>query len=533
MIVPAAALSGRRKRPVTVATDVAIVGAGLAGLFLAFQLRRRGLRVAVLETGSVDPAGRDQPSPVYMTGRNHLGATQGRSIGLGGTSALWSGGLIPLQAADSAARPHVSLPAWPVDMNKLSKYAAEVETFFSVDHESYECEQIRKSNLKTPPDCHHPDFALRHAKIVPFKSRNVAQVLSQAIKNDTDLRIYANANVTGIRLDQSGERVESLTAAGPADTFEIRASHFVLAAGAIETTRLLLALKERGGSRVLDSCTALGRYFFDHLSMTAATFKPKDIAAFSEFGAYHFVGSAMRSMRFELSPSAQASDGVLSVYGYIHYEGGGEFERLRRMLHSTQRSASISPALALDALKSAPYLAKILFWRFYHQRLLWTENGRLSLKLIGEQMPRSDSRLTLTRETDRFGQPQLAMNWLASGIDFDTLKAFCRRFDRYWRTQSLDRFAALQWVDQLDGAIEKAADFYHPAGTTRMGDDRVNSVVRPDLRLHAISNMYVASTSVFPSGASSNPTLTQLLLTQTIAETLARTTHSPELRALA
>lgn len=532
MIVPSASVSISKEAPSSVTADVAIVGAGLAGLYLAFQLRRRGLRVAVIEAGSPNPNANDAPSAVQMTGRNHLGVSSGRSVGLGGTSALWSGGLIPLADGDTLARPHVALEAWPLQYGALARNRAEVERFFAVDDDAYDCVDVHTARLKQPSASYHPSFTPRYAKIVPFKSRNVAQILKRALKNDPHFQVFANANVTDILIDQSGERVGGLLVQGQTGSFYVRANNFVLAAGALETTRLLLNLKERGGSRVLTECHALGRYFFDHLSTVAGRFKPRNITAFSEFGAYHFMGAAMRSMRLELSGAAQAADRVLSVYGYIHYEGGSEFQRLRRLMHDKQHLASISPMLALDALKLTPGLAKMLYWRLYQKRLLWTENGTFSLRLVGEQFPRYDSRLQLSTDTDSFGQPLLTMNWITSAVDFKSLRAFCKRFDGYWRDRSLDTLASLDWDGEPGGAVENAADFYHPAGTTRMGTDRSNSVVRPDLRLHDISNLFVASTSVFPSGGSSNPTLTLLLLAHSLAETLSSERLAPARSAL-
>jgi choline dehydrogenase-like flavoprotein len=46
-------------------------------------------------------------------------------------------------------------------------------------------------------------------------------------------------------------------------------------------------------------------------------------------------------------------------------------------------------------------------------------------------------------------------------------------------------------------------------------------VVGPDLRVHALENLYVASCAVYPSGGSSNPTFTMMALTMRLADHLA------------
>jgi choline dehydrogenase-like flavoprotein len=69
--------------------------------------------------------------------------------------------------------------------------------------------------------------------------------------------------------------------------------------------------------------------------------------------------------------------------------------------------------------------------------------------------------------------------------------------------------------------VDSATDRAHPAGSTRMGINPLDSVVDPRLRVHRIPNLSVASASVFPSSGSANPTLTVMLLAMRAAETLA------------
>jgi choline dehydrogenase-like flavoprotein len=64
-------------------------------------------------------------------------------------------------------------------------------------------------------------------------------------------------------------------------------------------------------------------------------------------------------------------------------------------------------------------------------------------------------------------------------------------------------------------------DIFHPAGSTRMGLNGRDSVVDRDLRTFAIDNLWVASTSAFPSLGSANPTLTLMMLTFRLGDHLS------------
>ena len=57
-------------------------------------------------------------------------------------------------------------------------------------------------------------------------------------------------------------------------------------------------------------------------------------------------------------------------------------------------------------------------------------------------------------------------------------------------------------------------------GGTRMAADPSQGVVDAQLRVHGLDNLFVASCSVFPTGGSSNPTLTLMQLSLRLAQQL-------------
>ena len=59
-------------------------------------------------------------------------------------------------------------------------------------------------------------------------------------------------------------------------------------------------------------------------------------------------------------------------------------------------------------------------------------------------------------------------------------------------------------------------------GSTRMGDDPGNSVTDAQGRVHGIENLYVAGSSLFPSAAAANPTLTIVALSLRLADYMSR-----------
>jgi hypothetical protein len=75
--------------------DIAIIGAGAVGLVLGVTLARRGIDVVLCECGSqsLEVASQDLNRAV-LSGRPHLGISEGRARVLGGTTTLWGGQLL-------------------------------------------------------------------------------------------------------------------------------------------------------------------------------------------------------------------------------------------------------------------------------------------------------------------------------------------------------------------------------------------------------------------------------------------------------
>jgi len=59
-------------------------------------------------------------------------------------------------------------------------------------------------------------------------------------------------------------------------------------------------------------------------------------------------------------------------------------------------------------------------------------------------------------------------------------------------------------------------------GTTRAHFSPKHGVVDANLKVHGVANLYIAGSSVFPTGGASNPTFTLVALTLRLAQHLAR-----------
>jgi choline dehydrogenase-like flavoprotein len=77
------------------------------------------------------------------------------------------------------------------------------------------------------------------------------------------------------------------------------------------------------------------------------------------------------------------------------------------------------------------------------------------------------------------------------------------------------------WLEEGAAISDEAViETYHYIGTTRMADDPRRGVVDADCRVHGILNLFVAGSSVFPTGGTANPTLTIVALALRLSDHL-------------
>ena len=74
-------------------------------------------------------------------------------------------------------------------------------------------------------------------------------------------------------------------------------------------------------------------------------------------------------------------------------------------------------------------------------------------------------------------------------------------------------------LDQLTAMLR---DNSHHIGSTGMGSSPREAVVDSNLKVFGFSNLWIAGTSVLPTGSHANPTLTAFALAFRLAERLTR-----------
>jgi choline dehydrogenase-like flavoprotein len=134
-----------------------------------------------------------------------------------------------------------------------------------------------------------------------------------------------------------------------------------------------------------------------------------------------------------------------------------------------------------------------------------------------DPVPDPDSRITLTTERDQLGQNRAQLDWRLNPLDKHSARRTLEVLAAELGQAGLGRLQIdlddddTTWPEDLAGGS-------HHMGTTRMSDDPKQGVVDKNCQVYGLSNLFIAGSSVFPTGGSGTPTLTLVALTLRLAE---------------
>jgi choline dehydrogenase-like flavoprotein len=516
--------------------DLCLVGTGPVGMAMALECERLGLEVLVLEAGetAVNPALAEASRAQIVDPDRHANMEIAVCRALGGTSWTWGGRCVPYDDIDFAKRAFVADAEWPLthdDIRPWYKPAAEYLLCGS-DRVDYPYQRPLSGGVTL-------NFVERWAR----ESRVILEHRERLIAAK-HVHISLKTTVTGLNLDENQHQIDSISVVTPTGAATIKARRIVLAMGGVETTRLLLNVQQKYPTAIGGVDGPLGRYYMGHISGKIASIvfdDPKGIADLDfELEPQPDGSKAWIRRRFMLTEAAQQEHQVLNTafwpdnpafYDPSHRSGvlSSVFLALafppsgRKLLSEAIRLAHIGPkprpyfAHLRNAILGAPQGAmdiyRILRDRFLRKPkkpgfLVSNRGGRYALHYHAEQIPNAESRIQLADEIDAYGVRRAKIDLRFTEQDVQSVIDSHAVLDKALRTSKTARLEYLYEGAKLREKVwAQAADGFHQVGTTRMGTDPAANVVDPDLRVHGLANLYVASSSVFPTSGQANSTM--------------------------
>lgn len=506
-----------RIEPASDLADVLIVGAGAVGLTMGIALARAGRRVLICEAGaSALNLDWQAQNEVVQTGRHHRGSVEGRYRGLGGTTRLWGGQLMPFTPGDLASNPATGKAGWPLPHEELMNAVDAVLRLTGVAQSWAEAEAQWRSVAGQELDL---SADLRLAPSLWLPQPDFAKLFSGEIRQSANLRLLLGHEAIGVLTSPHGA-VEGLRVRCPDGTETCVSGHStVLASGTLETARLLLRVSAALPNSPLATNRHVGRWFFDHLQGDAGEVEPLDRARFGRlFDSFYFNGRKLMP-KVRLTDAAARRLAIPNCAGvFMGSTSPGLLAQdlrllLRRMLGSGEgRAAALG-----EAWQTGRLILPLVFRYLTAQRSSNFMGSVASFKLEMEQLPTMASFLALEPGVPA-NQARILVNWSLDGTQADGFAAFARAVRDYCSATGLGRMELdprLQAGDQ--GYFDGCRDSNHHMGGARMARSADDGVVDPNCQVFGMPGLYVAGAPVFPSGSFANPTLVGMAIGQRLA----------------
>ena len=273
----------------------------------------------------------------------------------------------------------------------------------------------------------------------------------------------------------------------------------------------------------------VGRGFHDHLSYpTAVLTGPARAKLLDWFGPILAEEGVTRTAKLEASPALRQRLGLLNVMAHLSIDEPPDSGAavVRSLLQSVQRG-EFRAALRASLAKLPPPsldIARLAYDARYHPAPLRLRRARPSLCVSIASSPRGPTTASgWTIRWTRLASPERLSTGASPRKNARSLRAFALFLRSHLPQIGVPPIA---WQPELDAPDPDApltgiTDTYHPMGGAIMGTHPATSVVAPDLHVHGVPNLSVASCATFPAGGSSNPTFTLMALTLRLAERLA------------
>jgi choline dehydrogenase-like flavoprotein len=530
--------------------DLCIIGAGAVGISLALQFLGSGLRVLLAESGGMSetPETQDLYKGEVVNEILHSPAHQYRHRLFGGSTLTWGGRCIPFDPIDFEFRPWIPHSGWPIEYKELAHYYPAANALCEAGDYIYSAAKAVDGGMRPLVNGFDPkDFSCdpleRFSCPTNFGSRYGGRFTASK-----DVRVLLHANCVEIIPGKEGERADtSVFRTSSNKEITVSAKATVVAIGGLETPRLFLASRRRHANGIGNTRDLVGRYYMCHIAGTVGDVK-FSVPPGAIFHGYERAWDGVYCRRrMALRPEAQRREkignavfrlhhprladpahktGILSLIylakPFISYEYSKRLHGDEVVGKSTYAKHVLN--VATTPYSTAMFLAnwawvRILAARKFPSLIVVPKSGVYSIDVHSEQIPNSESRVTLGNARDALGMPRLRIDWRHTPLDIRTVAEGLRLLQKEFAAWGGGTLSFSP--DEVERCmLREGAYGGHHIGTTRMGHRPETGVVDTDCRVFDTAGLYVAGTSLFPTSGQANPTLTAVAMALRLADHL-------------
>lgn len=536
--------------------DLCIVGGGAAAISLALEYMTSGKQVVMIPGGGPNQSAsaidlyRGKVSP----SGSHEPLEENRLRMWGGTTTVWGGRCVPFDPIDFESRSWMLDSGWPIGLDDLNDYISRANVLSEAGEACFDVRSVFPGEqAEIIKGFDNEDFVSW-----PLERWSIPTDFSKRYRKDLEtaknVRVLLHAHAIHLQLESDGTSIRHVDAAcTPGRIFHVKAKNTVIACGALENARLLLASNDICPKGIGNEHDLVGRYYQSHRFGVCGHVELKNpdkdfIYDFErdEDGVYcrrrfwltpdaqekHQVGNVVGFFFRNVSGSSEHRNAMVSMIMLVKTLLGGAKKGPKRLFHIIKDQRRELAAHAWIVLKDGPsifgQLAAVAYTRFFQKRRLpmvlpSKSTNRFPLFYQTEHIPLWGSRVLLDHSSvDDFGMPRLEVRIKFADIDHRTVTTFINLFAERLEKSGLGYFHLSETEKEFLANPENQVfnSNAHNIGTTRMSAHVESGVVDINCKVHSVNNLYVAGSSVFPTSSHANPTLMIIALSLRLAEHL-------------
>ena len=490
--------------------DLCIVGAGAAGISMALEWANSPYEILFLEAGGFNFE--TQMQDLYRAenvGEPYFPLEAARLHYFGGTTGHWAGFCAPLDPIDFQTREWVAHSGWPISLEDLNSYYARAQELVELGPYEYDAAYWEAQD---PEVMRLPLGDMFWTKMWQFSPpTRFGTRYRDAIVNAPNVKLHTYATVCEVEANETVTAVQGLRVRTPdGKEHRARARHYVMACGAVQNARLLLASNRQASNGIGNDHDLVGRYFMEHIEIPGANLLLAQPNALKMYAAPPRIAGGQTRARGELALSEATQRTHRILNGTASLEAGSWGANVRSTFQTLTPDVLTEMREAEERGEPRTRRGALRAQRAFR------------VKTRQEQAPNPDSRVTLSGERDALGMPRVKLDWQLTELDKRSIRRFYELLGREMGRTGLGRIQLADWL--LDDDDRTWPSFlsggWHHMGTARMHESPRDGVVDSNCKIHGIDNLYVAGSAPFSTSGAPNPTLTLIALTLRLSDQL-------------
>jgi hypothetical protein len=433
--------------------DYVIIGSGPAGIIFCNEIlkKKHSKNILIIEKGDLIQNKFEKISykflPIKLTSR---------AFAIGGTGNIWSNissSFEDFEMKQRWKRKYINL--WPLNFSQLKNFYNKIDKKLGFDYEDLEKNKIEiPFQIRKFYGLNKPTNFRDH---IPYKKINILYNCEVFTIDEIDKESFVTFKYQNYLNKIYGKKI-------------------IICTGGLESTSLILRSLQNKKLNTIRNKKFIGSYFMDHPKFILGHLKYPKTYLINKF---LIINNKNKFSYFGISLQKHIQKNKKLLNSYVRFE--------KERLHFDPKKKYIFFL----------HLAKLLYYKIFGIK---NNTYKIRIRVFSEMVPRLNNKIIFNKKNQK-----ISVNYRLCSVSIKTLKYLSSSIYRYFSYHPEKENPNKITKRFIYNNIEDAS---HHMGGLFYSKNKKECVVDKNLRIVGTSNIFVCSSSVFPTSGSANPTMT-------------------------